>query len=188
MNLIHRIIVLFSFIAITSACTSSLAPPLEVEKPEMGMVFGNIQSGLLMTGVTIHRYGSFYLDPLWPSPKVQVYPNGDFLAVNLTPGKYYLASFTASRRDKKSTTFKMSNINLKPYQHVFTVKPGDMKYAGSYRLSGKLVSDKDAKGDDFSIRWNRLPGEREILRNLFEVTNGTGWQQRIDRRLKELRV
>jgi len=188
MRFIHRIFMLLSLMVVVPGCTSSLAPPFEVEKPEMAMVFGNIHSGLLMTGVTIHRYGSFYLDPLWPSPKVQVYPNGDFIAVNLAPGKYYLASFTASRKDTRSTTFKMSNINLKPYQHVFTVKPGDMKYAGSFRLTGKLVGDKDADADDFTIRWNRRPGEREILRNLFEVTSGTGWQQRIDRRLKELRV
>jgi len=187
MKLIRSICFLFSF-SLLFACTSIQAPPLEVKSPEMGMAFRNISSELLMTELIIHEYGGFYLNPLWPTPKVQIYPNGDFIAVNLPPGKYYIASVTGSRGDNSSTKFKMSNISLKPYQHVFTVKPGDMKYVGSFRISGKLVVDKNAKSDEFSIRWNRLPGEREILRNLFEITSGTGWQQRVDRRLKELRV
>jgi len=188
MNLIRRIGCLLSFTLLLASCAPTLAPPLEVENPKMGMAFGNISSGLLMTELKIHEYGGFYLNPLWPTPKVQIYPNGDFIAVNLPPGKYYIASVTGSRGDNSSTKFKMSKINLKPYQHVFTIKPGDMKYVGSFKISGKLVVDTKAKSDEFTVRWSRLPGEREILRNLFEITSGTGWQQRVDRRLKELRV
>jgi len=166
-----------------AGCTSALPPPLKMEDPKYSMIFGNVQSGVMITQVKLHEYGAVYLPPFHTPPKVHVYPNGDFIAENLEPGKYYLSGFQSSDlRD-----FSLASLKLKPFQRVIWIKPGTLHYVGSYKLSGPLVLDKKAKDDEFFIRKVRLPGERDILRRIYQITEGTAWQNRIDKRLKELR-
>ncbi|WP_455217837.1 hypothetical protein [Kaarinaea lacus] len=166
-----------------TGCTTPLAPPLEMTDTKNGIIFGNVQSGVMITEVVLHKYGKTYVAPFISPPRVSVYPNGDFIAENLEPGKYYISSFIADNK-----RFSFAALKLKPYQRVFIVKPGSLVFAGSYQITGKLVYDRHAKGDEFIVQRVRLPGERDILRRIYDVTEGTGWQRRIDRRLKELRV
>ena len=166
------------------ACSTALPPPLEMEDSSYGMIFGNVQSGVMITEVKLHEYGKVYLPPFRSPPKVHVYPNGDFIAENLKPGKYYLSGFLSA--DFK--TFNLASLNLKPFQRVFRVKPASLLFAGSYQLSGPLVFDNKARGDEFFIQKVRLPGERDILRRIYDITEGTSWQRRVDKRLKELRL
>ncbi len=169
-----------------NGCAQTPAPPLEITDPTHGMIFGSIQADVMITRVVLHEYGKFYLPPFVVPPKVQVYPNGDFVAVNLKPGKYYLAGFTARKGLSEFHNFRLSAKNISPYMTVITVKPGALQYVGSFRISGRLQFDKNAKAYDFYITHTYYPGEREILRRIYDLTDGTGWQDRINQRLKYL--
>ena len=148
------------------------------------MIFGHIDAAIMVTGIELHEYGKFYFPPFRVTPKVHVYPNGDFIAVNLKPGKYYISKITLAN----DRVFRLAALKLKPYQLVFAVEKHAITYTGSYSISGPLVYDSRARGDEFYFQKSRLPGERAILRRMYEITDGTGWQARIDRRLKELRL
>ena len=169
-----------------SGCAQVPAPPLEVQDPANGMIFGSIRADVMITRVVLHEYGKFYMPPFVVPPKVQVYPNGDFVAVNLKPGKYYLAGFTARKGLSEFHNFRLSAKNISPYMTVINVKPGSLQYVGSFRISGRLQFDKNAKAREFYITHTYYPGEREILRRIYDITDGTGWQDRINQRLKYL--
>jgi hypothetical protein len=165
-------------------CTTPVPPPHEVKAPELGIIYGHVEAGVRITQVNLREYGKFYFPPFRVPPKVEIYPNGDFIAENLKPGKYYIASYVAVNKQKLSLAAK----KYQPYQFVFTVKPGALKYVGSYRITGRYQYDRHADPGDFFLQKVRLPGEREVLRRIYSLTEDTGWQQRIDRRLKELRL
>ncbi len=171
-------------LGLLSACAGAPAPPLNIIDENMGMIFGHIESYDMMTKVEIREYGRSYFPPFSIPPKVYIYPNGDFIAVNLKPADYYVSYYVS----KQNTRFTLNAIKLHSYQDVYKVKPGKMVYAGSYRITGRRARDKTADKDEFYYAKVMLPSEREILRRLHKKTQDRSWQAWIDRRLRELRI
>lgn len=163
-----------------TAC-NVLAPPAEVQSPELGMVFGNIKTSEQIERIEFREFGKFYLPPFRVPPRVMVFDNGDFMVENLKPGKYYIAAVYSRFKD-----FTLVKDNRTAYQNVIIVEPGAIKYAGSYVIHE--VADAARFRQNLILRKVRKPAEREILKNLYVVTEGTGWQTRIDRRMHELHM
>ena len=71
------------------------------------------------------------------------------------------------------------------YQNIFNVKPGGLHFVGSHRI---VVQKRSLLSHgEFDVVRIRRPDERSMLRFFYEITDGTGWQKKIVRRMKELR-
>lgn len=164
-----------------AACSVAPAPPFEVKSRDMGMIYGNIHvTGDEITEVELREYGKFYLPPFIVPPRVLVYQNGNYLAENLPPGKYYIAQFNS-----KKTKYTLVKDDRTAYQWVIDVEPGKAAYVGSHEIVN--IKPGIFGHGDFDIRAVRKPSERRILKHMFQLTKGTGWQEKIDHRIRELR-
>jgi hypothetical protein len=161
------------------AC-STPAPPNDVYSKDYAMIYGSVLADDKITEVDFFEYGKTYIRPFTRVPRVLVYDNGTFMAENIRPGKYIIAGFRSGEKNQ----YNLVRSGQQAYQHIIHVKAGELKYVGSYRIhvtKSRLIG----KGN-FEVEEVLRPGERQILRNLQVVTEDTGWQKMIERRLKEL--
>ena len=163
-----------------SACTTALAPPLEIKDANHSMIFGHIVAPDRVTKVELRQYGKFYIPPFVKPSRVLIYNNGSFMAENLKPGKYIISAFTT-----KTSDYILVNSKQSAYQNIIHVEPGEVKFVGSYRITDVKRGLLD-KGD-FDVRQIRRPSERGVIKDLFHVTKGTVWQAMLEHRMQELR-
>jgi hypothetical protein len=162
-------------------CALKPKPPFEVESPEKAMIFGNVSiPGHEVTEIELREFGRFYMPPFVVPPRVMIFRNGNFVAENIPPGNYYISRFIS-----KNLNYTLVDGGRSAYQWIITVEPGALKYVGAFEITD-VVPGIFVKGD-FNIRSVRNPSERAVLKHLFEITQGTGWQDRVDRRIKSLR-
>jgi len=179
MSKLANLIVAGVGVIVISACTIP-APPAEINDTQNSIVYGHIEAPEQIVEVELRAYGKFYLPPFVKRPPVMIFKNGNFMAENVPPGKYFISAFNSDRND-----FVLVNDNRTAYQDVIYVKANEAKYVGSYRITN-LQSGLLDHGD-FDIRKTRKPSERRIIRHLFEVTEGTAWQAMLQKRLMEMR-
>jgi len=175
-------IVMLAMLFSVVGCALKPKPPFEVESPEKAMIFGHITiAGHEVTEIELREFGRFYMPPFVVPPRVMIFRNGNFVAENLKPGNYYISRFVS-----KNLNYTLVNGGGRSaYQWIINVEPGALKYVGAYEISD-VTPGIFVKGD-FNIRPVRQPSEREVLKHMFEITQGTGWQDRVDRRIKSLR-
>ncbi|HEB87404.1 MAG TPA: hypothetical protein ENI68_10375 [Gammaproteobacteria bacterium] len=176
-------IFLIALLPVLSACSSigvGIAPPEEIKSPEMGMIFGNIQASERVIEVVLREYGKVYIRPFNRPPRVLIYKNGDFMAENLTPGKYIFSSVaTANNR------YNLVQKKIDAYQRILTVHPGELVYIGSFELFD--LHTENRYRENFKVLRMRKPDERTIIKRLYDRSMGTGWQDLFARKLMELR-
>lgn len=175
----NRILLLGLLLTGLAGCTKT-APPDDVFSKKYAMIYGSVLADDKITAVDFFEYGRTYIRFFSKVPRVLVYENGTFMSENLKPGKYVIAGFRSGEKNH----YNLVRSEQQAYQRVIHVKPGEIKYVGSYRVhvtKSRLIG----KGT-FEIEEILRPGERQVLRNLQVVTAGTGWQKMIERRLKEL--
>jgi len=162
-------------------CVSKPTPPYEISSPEKGMIYGNIHiPGHEVTEIELREYGKAYLPPFIEPPRVMIFRNGNFVAENLAPGSYYISRFVS-----KKLYYTLVKDNRTAYQSIINVEPGSVQYVGSFEITNVIPGIFEQ--GDFNIRTVRRPTERTVLKHMFQVTEGTGWQTRIERRIKSLR-
>ena len=175
------ILVILAIVLNLSACALKPRPPFEIKSPEKGMIYGHIYiPGHEVTEIELREYGRFYLPPFSITPRVMIYRNGNFMAENLSPGNYYISRFVS-----KKLLYTLVKDGRSAYQSIINVEPGTVKYVGAYKITD-VVPGVFVQGD-FNMRKVRHPSERKVLKHMFEITQGTGWQTRIQRRIKSLR-
>ncbi|MCW8900712.1 MAG: hypothetical protein OQK95_08600 [Gammaproteobacteria bacterium] len=164
-----------------AGCATKPKPPFEVKSPEYGLIYGNIHiPGHEVTEIELREYGKFYLPPFRIPPRVMIFRNGNFVAENLRPANYYISRFKANKFE-----YNLVKDARSSYQWVFNVEPGAVKYVGAYEITD--VEPGIFQKGKFNIRAVRHPTERKVLKHMYEITEGTGWQSRIQRRIKSLR-
>lgn len=175
-----RIVVLLLSLYLVG-CATKPKPPFEISSADKGMIFGNVHiPGHEVTEIELREYGKFYLPPFIVPPRVMIFRNGNFMAENLKPGNYYISRFVS-----KKLFYSLVKDERSAYQWIINVEPGSAKYVGAFEITD-VIPGVFVKGD-FKIRSVRHPSERKVLKHMFEVTQGTGWQNRIQRRIKALR-
>ena len=183
-NRFHKfgmIVTALILLANLSGCAVKPKPPFEIVSPEMGMVYGNIHiAGHEVTEIELREFGRLYIPPFVVPPRVMIFRNGDFIAENIPPGDYYIARFVS-----KKLIYPLVINGTSSYQNIIHVEPGSAVYVGAYEITdvtpGLFVKGK------FNMRLARHPSERKVLKHMFQITKGTGWQSRIGRRIKSLR-
>jgi len=126
------------------------------------------------------EYGKIYIPPFRKPSRVLVFDNGMFMAENIKPGKYVIAGFRSDRNH-----YNMASSRRQAYQNIFRIEPGEMEYLGSFNVR-KLHGPK-RQTENFKVTSIQRPGERDVLKHLHQVTEGTAWQAKIEKRLKQLR-
>lgn len=159
----------------------SSSSPADMQSPESAMVYGYVEADDdTINRVDIVEYNKVYIPPFQTPPQVMVFDDGVFMATNIKPGNYVIADFRSARNN-----YNMIRSKRQAYQHIFHIKPGDMHYLGSYNL--RVTKRGKISFGDFKVTPLERPGEREALMRLYYATEGTAWQDKIARRLKELR-
>jgi len=111
---------------------------------------------------------------------VRVYKTGTFLAENIKPGKYKFQGFHTERSD-----YYMGEGN----EYIFTVKPGQLYYLGSFKYSSvkssrlKLFFLGEGK---FALEQVLKPNESDLLQEMLQYTKGTTWEKKILTRKNKL--
>ena len=183
-NLFFRFAMIFVSLGLLlnlNGCATKPKPPFEISSPDKGMIYGNVHiPGHEVTEIELREFGKFYLPPFIVPPRVMIFKNGNFVAENLNPGSYYISRFVS-----KKLFYSLVRDATTSYQWIINVGPGSVKYVGAYEITdvepGIFVKGK------FNIRKVRHPSERKVLKHMFQITEGTGWQTRIQRRIKSLR-
>ena len=164
-----------------SGCATKPKPPFEIISPEKGMIYGNVHiPGHEVTEIELREFGKLYLPTFVEPPRVMVFRNGNFVAENLDPGDYYISRFVS-----KKLFYSLVKDGQSAYQWIIHVPPGSVAYFGAFEITD-VTPGIFVKGE-FNIRSVRHPSERRVLKHMFEITQGTGWQARIQRRIKSLR-
>lgn len=174
-----RLSALVSTVSLLAACAVA-DPPHEILSPEMAMIYGYVEAEYPIDAVDFHEFGVVYVPPFRRPPRVLVYGNGYFMAENIKPGKYYISAFYSG--DKM---YKVVDSARSSYQNVINIKPGSLNYIGSHRIV--VYKRRLLTHGDFDVVRIRRPDERSLLKYFYELTDGTGWQKKIVRRMKELR-
>jgi len=157
------------------------APPNDISANDSGFIYGYVEAeNDLIDRVDLLEYGRVYVPPFNKPPRVLVYNKGFFMAENIKPGRYILSGFRSSRN-----FYNLARSKQNAYQRIFRVMPGEMEYVGAYFV--KVTKQGDLRFGKFDIRELQRPGERDVLKELYHVTEGTAWQDKIARRLKQLR-
>lgn len=179
MSAVKRFSSLLSAIALLAACAVAV-PPNDILSPEKAMIYGHIEAEYPIDAVDLQEFGVVYIVPFKRPPRVLIYKNGYFMAENLKPGKYFISGYHS-----KSKSYKVVNSPQTTYQNIFNVKPGSLNFIGAHRI---VVQKRSLLSHgEFEVVRLRRPDERSMLRFFYEITEGTGWQKKIVRRMKELR-
>jgi hypothetical protein len=161
--------------------TSDAPPPEDGKSVDAGFVYGYVETNdEIIERIDFIEYGKVYVPPFSNPPRVLVYNNGVFMAENIKPGKYIISGFRSDRNH-----YNLARNKRLAYQKIFIVEPGELEYLGAYNV---FVTEK-GRLDYGGLKVHELqrPGERDVLKELYHLTEGTVWQQKIARRLKELR-
>jgi hypothetical protein len=102
------------------------------------------------------------------------------MAENLKPGKYMISAFNTDKGN-----FVLVKSRRTAYQRIINLEPGEAKFVGSWRISD--VKTGRFENGEFDIRRVRKPGERRVLKHLFQVAKGTAWEAMLEHRMQELR-
>lgn len=157
-----------------SACASPPVAP--VGDAGRGMIVGHIGAPHGIKAVYLHAVGKAYIGAI-NMPRAHIQRNGNFMFVNLAPGRYYLAGF-----DDGTAPYWIPHDKESIRRAGVELKPGGLLYIGSYRVAN-VEAPVWGRGS-FDFERVRTPSERTILQELRPMTEGSGWDTRIDKRLK----
>jgi hypothetical protein len=156
------------------------APQAVSAEPGTGLAFGAFditQSDLAVTHAVLMRVkpARMYMGSSGEKGTL-TYTNGEFFSPNLAPGMYSVIGFFSG--DK----FFALERGLR--EHTFTVEPGRVTYAGSYKLElkkgGLFRNDKGT----FS-RIDTPQAETQLLEWLAKELGASSWASTVNQRLAE---
>ncbi len=174
-------IVLSAWLLMSCAIVSGKAPPEDAKSIDSAIVYGYVEAvGDVIERVDLVEFGKVYIPPFRKPPRVLVFDNGMFMAENIKPGKYVIAGFRSDRNH-----YNMVSSRRQAYQRVFHIEAGEMEYIGSFNL--RADKGEKRRSSDVSITPIQRPGERDVLKHLYDIAEGTAWQDKIAKRLKQLR-
>ena len=174
-------VLLCAWLLMSCAIVSGTAPPEDIKSIDSALVYGYVEAEKdVIERVDLVEFGKVYVPPLHKPPRVLVFDNGMFMAENITPGKYVIAGFRSDRNH-----YNLTSSRRQAYQRVINIEPGEMEFVGSFNL--RPLDKAKKRTSDFKITQIQRPGEKDVLKHLYEVTEGTAWQDKIAVRLKELR-
>ena len=176
MNRAFSTMIIIAISGALSGCFDS-TPIKQASDPSHSAAYGNITlpDNKVITRVILYKVGEVYAPPFKSPPQSHTYTNGNFFFEDLTPGKYYLASFMSG-----NNAFYFNYRGLKDEEFLnevaIDIKPGSVVYLGSYHVTG--IERNFLKSDTFDIKRSKKPAKTTILKHLQKAAKGTGWDKR----------
>ena len=174
-----RLLVLVGLVITLTACAISdeITGPSD---PGRGMIIGRFDytdSKYIVTAITMDPADRISIRSGMRGERVHVYNGGVFFADDLTPGKYQINALLSG------------NVIYTPPANrkmVATVRPGQISYMGTYKLNiddPKLFSRTGGS----MKRTDRNPNEYQLLQEVLVLVKGTGWEPRVQQRIRQLK-
>jgi hypothetical protein len=211
--------------AALSGCVSR-GGPVKPASPSRAMVYGHLDLPVEVRDeiqwIHLYNLGEVYAPPFKKPPVARFFPNGDFFAENVKPGKYYVHHLAAGFEAFYLYPPDMSEAKQVVLDRVVEVQAGQIAYLGNHRIhhwkrgvSSKLspkvgnvrfLSSTPEAGPEpipnfmnhsglmtagsgtFSMeRTVKKRDEQRVLKHVLQEVAGTGWDVKIQARLKALR-
>lgn len=153
------------------AATACFHTPTTDDPAATALVYGHIE---LPKGKSLEKVElAQVMSPRHASARVLT--NGDFVFAGIAPGQYMMFRFMAGGEWYSLATGDKERNK----QFVFRVGAGEMRYAGSFRVTGESHRTLSLRPDTFGFERTDRPTSNEILRNLRRELAGTAWGTRV---------
>jgi hypothetical protein len=123
--------------ALLTACASG-GGPVAPASPSRAMIFGHLGLPVEVRDeiqwIHVYKLGEVYAPPFKKPPTVRFFPNGDFFAENLKPGKYYVHHLVAGMEAFYLYPPDMKESKEVVLDRVVEVGEGEVAYLGSHRI------------------------------------------------------
>lgn len=107
--------------------------------------------------------------------------NNYFVVTNIKPGKYFFRAFATP-----TSMNSVSESSSPDEKDMFEVKPGEIKFIGSfdYVENSRSFMDKVKNTGSYQLRKATHPTEQEMLKWLMRISAGSGWESSIQQKLR----
>jgi len=157
-----------------------------MESPQSAMVFGSVTADEPIRNVRMLEFGKVYVTFASEPPKPQLLNNGMFDFENVPPGRYYVESIASAHNLYSFAPTADTDIDQFKQEHLFTVKPGELYYLGSFRIKITKNAGTFSSGE-MSLQRVKSPSEKDILKRMLRIGKGSGWEPRIQARIDQLK-
>jgi len=137
---IHRalsLIVVTGIAAALSGCASG-GGPIRAASPTTAMIFGHLDLPEEVRGriqwIHVYNLGEVYVPPFKTPVRARFFPNGDFFAEGVKPGKYYVHHTVADMEAFYFYPADMSEAKEEILGRVIEVRAGEVVYLGNHRV------------------------------------------------------
>jgi hypothetical protein len=123
--------------ALASGCASHSGPP-QTATPSTAMIYGHLdlpeEVRDQIQWIHIYDLGAVYVPPFKTPVVARFFPNGDFYAENVQPGKYYVHHLVAGYEGFYLYPPDMSEGKAVIMERVVEVGAGEIVYLGNHRI------------------------------------------------------
>jgi hypothetical protein len=124
-------------LALATGCASHSGPP-QAATPSTAMVYGHLDLPEDVRDeiqwIHVYELGAVYVPPFKTPVVARFFPNGDFYAENLKPGKYYVHHLVAGFEGFYLYPPDMREGKAIILDRVVEVGPGAIAYLGNHRI------------------------------------------------------
>jgi hypothetical protein len=124
--------------AIAMLGCSSTGGPIRAASPSTAMIFGHLDLPEAVRDkiqwIHIYNYGEVYVPPFKTPVVARFFPNGDFFAEGVKPGKYYIHHVVAGFEAFYLYPPKISAAKEAILERLVEVEAGEVVYLGNHRL------------------------------------------------------
>jgi len=137
---LHRktTLLVLAILAVSIAGCSSTGGPIRAASPSTAMIFGHLELPEEVRDriqwIHIYKYGAVYVPPFKTPVVARYFPNGDFFAEGVKPGKYYVHHVVADFEAFYLYPPKMSSAKQAITERLVEVRAGEVVYLGNHRV------------------------------------------------------
>lgn len=128
---------LAAVLLLAGACASG-GGPVKRATPTTAMVYGHLDLPESVRDqiqwIHVYRLGEVYAPPFKKPPVVRFFPNGDFYAEGVKPGKYYVHHLVAGMEGFYLYPPKMGEGKQIILDRAIEAGPGEVAYLGNHRV------------------------------------------------------
>ena len=119
------------------ACAGG-ARPIQPPSPGGSLIYGSLELpdavAQQIQWLQIYKVGEVYVPPFKTPLRARVFPNGDFYAENVTPGRYFVHHVAAGFEAFYFYSASMADAERTALAHAVDVSAGSLTYLGRYRV------------------------------------------------------
>jgi hypothetical protein len=161
-----------------ASCGSQSIKPLDSE--DSGAVIGNLKVPGGYRYINLNKLGVVYAAPFKSPPQAFADENGNFIFENLSPGQYYLLNVSDGHQ-----VYQIATSEAEVKKNLIDVKAGQIVFIGSLVFAN--IKKPLLATSTFEITRANTPDEKTIIKELIPHAKNTGWDKRLEAKLRTLK-